>query len=132
MSGSPTPTHSADGVIDCGQSVSGSTVGAGDDFLVGVGRGTSQGADISYLFTAPILGSYVFSTCNQTSYDSIIEVFTASPLVSVGFSDDEPGCSSFSSHVTIDLEPASHSLSNLRSLSRLIRVVLAGVIPRCG
>ena len=85
----------------------GSTAGAGDDFLVGVGRGTGQGADVSYLFTAPILGSYVFSTCNQASYDTVIEVFTASPLVSVGFNDDGLGCTTFPSLLTVTLEPVS-------------------------
>ena len=116
----PTPTHSADGVILCGQSVSGSTVGAGDDYLVGdpflieLGLGAfTQGADVSYLFTAPLQGNYVFSTCNRTLYDSTIEVFTASPLVPVGFNDDCLGCAGFSSVLTVTLTPVSRALADV-------------------
>ena len=113
----PTPTHSADGVIRCGQSVSGSTVGPGDDFLVGdpfiidLGLGAfTQGADVSYLFTAPLQGTYIFSTCNRSLYDSTIQVFTASPLVPVGFNDDCLGCAGFSSLLTVTLTPVSSAL----------------------
>ncbi|MCB0457059.1 MAG: proprotein convertase P-domain-containing protein, partial [Flavobacteriaceae bacterium] len=90
--------------MNCGDTVSGTTVGATFD---GVGTcGTSNTAPGVWYTFAGFDGQATLSTCNQASYDSKISVFSGScgSLVCVGGNDDGLGCSGFTSLLNVCVE----------------------------
>lgn len=88
-----------------GQTLSGTTVGAGAD-NVGFCGTSNSAPGVWYTITGN--GQLLtLSTCNQASYDTKISVFSGScgSLVCVGGNDDGVGCSNFSSELTISSVP---------------------------
>ncbi|MEZ4874702.1 MAG: HYR domain-containing protein [Flavobacteriaceae bacterium] len=93
--------------MNCGDTVAGDTTMATFD---GVGTCTTSNTapGVWYSFTA-IGPSATLSTCNQAAYDTKISVFSGScgTLVCVGGNDDGPGCSGFTSQVTVPTTPGT-------------------------
>jgi len=86
--------------ISCGQTLSGTTVGATfDGVATCTVSNTSPG--VWYAFTGTGAPATV-STCGQASFDTKLSVFTGScgALVCVGGNDDFTGCSGFTSQFT--------------------------------
>ncbi len=86
--------------ISCGQTLSGTTVGATVD-NVGTCTVSNTSAGVWYSFTGTGTPATV-STCSQASFDTKLSVFTGScgALVCVGGNDDFSGCSGFTSQFT--------------------------------
>jgi len=81
--------------IACGETVSGTTIGAAID-AVGTCGTTTTAPGVWYTFTATNDARfYTLSTCGQADFDTKISVFTGDcgRLVCIGGSDDTDGCS---------------------------------------
>ncbi len=81
--------------IACGETVSGTTIGAAID-AVGTCGTTTTAPGAWYTFTASNDARfYTLSTCGQADFDTKISVFTGScdRLVCIGGADDSDGCS---------------------------------------
>jgi hypothetical protein len=88
--------------IACGETVSGSTVGANLDDVGFCGTSTTVGG-IWYTLTPDDNYLINLSTCNQANYDTKISVFTGScdELICLGGQDDAAGCAGFSTSLDI-------------------------------
>ena len=60
---------------------------------------------VYYLFNAPRAGTYTFSTCNQTALDTRIAISSYGPTPDrvIACGDESPGCSGFTTKVTVEL-----------------------------
>ncbi|WP_445719054.1 fibronectin type III domain-containing protein [Flavobacterium sp.] len=72
--------------VDCGDVVSGSTIGATDS-------GNNASADVWYSYSGAA-GDITVSLCNNTAYDSYLRVFDACGGTEIGFNDDFCGAQS--------------------------------------
>jgi hypothetical protein len=86
--------------ISCGQTLSGTTVGATFDDVGNCGT-TNTSPGVWYVFTGTGTPATV-STCDQANFDTKLSVFSGScgQLVCVGGNDDFTGCSGFTSQIT--------------------------------
>ncbi|MCB9265066.1 MAG: T9SS type A sorting domain-containing protein [Lewinellaceae bacterium] len=93
----PVPNDFCDSAepIACGETVSGTTIGASTDAVGACGTSIS-GPGVWYTFTANTDSRfYSLSTCNQADFDTKISVYTGSceGLVCLGGADDSQDCS---------------------------------------
>eukprot|EP00300_Choanocystis_sp_HF-7_P016939 c19579_g1_i3.p1 GENE.c19579_g1_i3~~c19579_g1_i3.p1 ORF type:complete len:621 (+),score=104.50 c19579_g1_i3:1146-3008(+) len=88
--------------IACGDSVTGTTIGASDSFTISQpGR-----ADMQYTLDVHITSAVTISTCNSgTNFDTVLAVFRNGSLVLEN--DDDPSCD-FSSTLSLTLVPGTY------------------------
>jgi hypothetical protein len=86
--------------ISCGQTLSGTTVGATNTVAGSCGVSVTS-ADVWYVIGGTG-GDITVSTCNQASFDTKLSVFSGScgALLCIGGNDDFSGCSGFTSQFT--------------------------------
>ncbi|MCH7785504.1 MAG: T9SS type A sorting domain-containing protein, partial [Bacteroidetes bacterium] len=100
--------------INCGDTLSGTTIDATDDSATAPDCDTpttAPGVWYVYTDTTGLVTDILLSTCNQADYDTKISVYTgdcgAPPLTCVAGNDDTTGCAGFTTELEFQSDGAS-------------------------